>query len=123
MIGEIFSLFLNAPKVVRIKVYPYFKKSDLFVCTSVSESVSYVIAESKVLHVPVLCNDIPVAKEVVSDEEGWISSIADMPGTLSRIIDKNNGIYTSVKEKILNYRYNNHEILKKFEAFVQQRKK
>ena len=98
--------------------YPYFKKSDLFVCTSESESFSYVIAESKVLHVPVLCNDIPVAKEVVSDEEGWISSIADMPGTLSRIIDKNNGIYTSVKEKILNYQYNNHEILKKFEDIV-----
>ena len=98
--------------------YPYFKKSDLFVCTSESESFSYVIAESKVLHVPVLCNNIPVAKEVVSDEEGWISSIADMPGTSSRIIDKNNGIYTSVKEKILNYQYNNHEILKKFEDIV-----
>lgn len=98
--------------------YPYFKKSDLFVCTSASESFSYVIAESKVLHVPVLCNNIPVAKEVVSDEEGWISSIADMPGTLSRIIDKNNGIYTSVKEKMLNYQYNNHEILKKFEDIV-----
>ena len=98
--------------------YPYFKKSDLFVCTSESESFSYVIAESKVLHVPVRCNNIPVAKEVVSDEEGWISSIADMPGTLSRIIDKNNGIYTSVKEKILNYQYNNHEILKKFEDIV-----
>lgn len=98
--------------------YPYFKKSDLFVCTSESESFSYVIAESKVLHVPVLCNDIPVAKEVVSDEEGWISSIADMPETLSRIIDMNNGIYTSVKEKIVNYRYNNHEILKKIEDIV-----
>ena len=98
--------------------YPYFKKSDLFVCTSESESFSYVIAESKVLHVPVLCNNIPVSKEVVSDEEGWISSIADMSGTLSRIIDKNNGIYTSVKEKILNYQYNNHEILKKFEDIV-----
>lgn len=98
--------------------YPYFKKSDLFVCTSESESFSYVIAESKVLHVPVLCNNIPVAKEVVSDEEGWICSIADMPETLSRIIDKNNGIYTSVKEKILNYQYNNHEILKKFEDIV-----
>lgn len=98
--------------------YPYFKKSDLFVCTSESESFSYVIAEAKVLHVPVLCNNIPVAKEVVSDEEGWISSITDMPVTLSRIIDKNNGIYTSVKEKILNYRYNNYEILKKFEDIV-----
>lgn len=26
MISEIFSLFLNAPKVVRIKVYPYFNR-------------------------------------------------------------------------------------------------
>ena len=98
--------------------YPYFKKSDLFVCTSVSESFSYVIAESKVLHVPVLCNNIPVAKEVVSDEEGWICSIADMPETLSRIIENNNSIYTKVKGKILNYQYNNHEILKKFEDIV-----
>ena len=98
--------------------YPYFKKSDLFVCTSVSESFSYVIAESKVLHVPVLCNNIPVAMEVVSDEEGWICSIADMPETLSRIIENNNSIYTKVKGKILNYQYNNHEILKKFEDIV-----
>ena len=98
--------------------YPYFKKSDLFVCTSESESFSYVIAESKVLHVPVLCNNIPVAKEVVSDEEGWICSIADMPETLSRIIENNNSIYTKVKGKILNYQYNNHEILKKFEDIV-----
>ena len=98
--------------------YPYFKKSDLFVCTSVSESFSYVIAESKVLHVPVLCNNIPVAKEVVSDEEGWICSIADMPETLSRIIENNNSIYTKVKGKILTYQYNNHEILKKFEDIV-----
>ena len=98
--------------------YPYFKKSDLFVCTSESESFSYVIAESKVLHVPVLCNNIPVAMEVVSDEEGWICSIADMPETLSRIIENNNSIYTKVKGKILNYQYNNHEILKKFEDIV-----
>ena len=78
----------------------------------------FVLRSQKVLHVPVLCNNIPVAKEVVSDEEGWISSIADMPETLSRIIDMNNGIYTSVKEKIVNYRYNNYEILKKFEDIV-----
>ena len=26
MIGEIFSLFLTTPKVVRIKVYPYFNR-------------------------------------------------------------------------------------------------
>lgn len=26
MIGEIISLFLNVPKIVRIKVYPYFNR-------------------------------------------------------------------------------------------------
>lgn len=50
--------------------YPYFMQSNLQVCLSQSESFSYVIAESKVLHIPVLCNDFQL-------REKWYQHLMD----------------------------------------------
>lgn len=94
--------------------YPYLKQSDLYVCTSLSESFSYTIAESKTLHVPVLTNDFPVANEVVSPNEGWICNVKDMPFVLKDIIEDNNCIYSNVKKKIGNFKYDNNIIVDNF---------
>ena len=93
--------------------YPYFKNADLHVCLSKSESFSYTMAESKILHVPVLCNDIPVAKEVVSEDVGWISHINEMPQVLRAIIEDANGIYSNVQRSIATYSYDNERIIQK----------
>lgn len=92
--------------------YPYFKYANLHVCTSASESFSYTIAESKILHVPVLCNDFPVSSEVVSVDEGWICNIDDMAMALKDIIEDKNGMYSNVKNALADYEYPNEENVK-----------
>ena len=94
--------------------YRYFKQSDLYVCTSLSESFSYTIAESKTLHVPVLTNDFPVANEVVSPNEGWICNVKDMAFILKDIIEDKNCIYSNVKKTIDNFKYDNNAIVDTF---------
>ena len=94
--------------------YPYFKQSDLYVCTSLSESFSYTIDESKILHVSVLINDFPVANEVVSPNEGWICNVKDMAFILKDIIEDKNCIYSNVKKTIDNFKYDNNAIVDTF---------
>ena len=105
----------NVVKIIgaRDNPYPYFKNADLHVCTSASESFSYTIAESKILHIPVLCNDLAVSREVVQENEGWICPVEDMPRMLKDIIEDTAGIYSRVKTSLANYEYPNEEALKK----------
>lgn len=98
--------------------YPYFKLADLFVCTSDSESFSYTIFESKILHTPVLSNNFPVAYEVLDKNCGWICSIEEMPYLLSKIINDKGGVYSQMKEKIKNYKYSNNDTVKKIELLL-----
>lgn len=98
--------------------YPYFKKADLHVCTSTHESFSYTIAESKILHTPVLCNDFPVATEIVDDTTGWICNIKDMSKKISAIIENVDFCYDKKKESIMSYSYDNTDIMKQFETII-----
>lgn len=95
--------------------YPFIRKADLLACTSVAESFSYVIAEAKVLHTPVLSNDFFVAYEVVDDKMGWIANINDMPQVLARIIDNVDGEYSKKKEATMYFEYSNKEIIQKID--------
>ena len=99
--------------------YPFIRNSNLVVCTSISESFSYVIAEAKVLHTPVLSNDFPVAYEVVDETMGWIANIKDMPQVLARIIGNEDGEYTRKKKTALNFEYSNEQILHKIDQLLQ----
>lgn len=93
--------------------YPYIVKSNLIVCTSTTESFSYVIAESKILHTPILSNDFPVAHEVLDKNCGFISSLDRMPELLYKLINDENKVYSSVKESISSYKYENDIIMEK----------
>lgn len=98
--------------------YPYFKSADLYVCTSDSESFSYTIFESKILHTPVLSNNFPVAYEVLDKNCGWVCPIDEMPSLLSDIINDNMGIYSQVIKSIKNYNYDNKNIIKIVESII-----
>lgn len=99
--------------------YPFIKDANLLVCTSKSESFSYVIAEAKVLHTPVLSNDFPVAYEVVDETMGWIANIKDMPQVLARIIDNVDNEYDRKKAAAMNFEYSNEQVLKKIDDIFQ----
>jgi glycosyltransferase involved in cell wall biosynthesis len=90
----------------------------LVVCTSDAESLSYVIAEGKILHTPVVSNNFPVAYEVLDNSCGFISSIGDMPKLLYKIINDDDKIYSKVKESISTYEYENEDIMKKVYSII-----
>ena len=98
--------------------YPYMKRANLVVCTSESESFSYVIAEAKALHTPVLSNDFPVAYEVLDERFGWIANINDMPRLLARIINNVDGEYSRKKATANNYETSNETILQQIDSLL-----
>lgn len=99
--------------------YPYMRQADLVACTSSSESFSYVLAEAKVLHTPIISNDFPVAYEVVDNQTGWIANIKDMPGLLAQIINNEDGEYGEKKASVMKYEYSNQQILRDIEQLIQ----
>lgn len=58
--------------------YCYLAKADLFVLTSIYESYPTVINEAKVLHVPIVANDIPPVYEMLPPEEAVIVNVERM---------------------------------------------
>lgn len=67
--------------------YTYLAKSDLYVCTSSSETFSYTIHEGLALKVPFLCNDFKSASDSVNvGNEGFVLPIADMPQKIVELI-------------------------------------
>ena len=91
--------------------YPYIKNADLVVMTSRTESFSYVIAEAKLLHTPVLSLDFPVAYEVLDESCGWIAPLHDFSALLNRIIENTNNEYGTKKGSIGKYVYSNNEMI------------
>jgi glycosyltransferase involved in cell wall biosynthesis len=110
----------NQVIILGAKSNPYFymAKSDLVVCTSDSESFSYVIAEGKIVHTPVVSNDFPVAYEVLDKNCGWITSVEEMPSQLYRLINDINGEYSKIKKCIENYEYDNNAIMDKIYQII-----
>lgn len=98
--------------------YPYFKSADLYVCTSDSESFSYTIFESKILHTPVVSNSFPVAYEVLEKSCGWVCSLDEMPALIANLINDYDGIYSKVKKSIDSYEYDNKSIVEKIEKLI-----
>lgn len=67
--------------------YPFLCKSDLYVCTSSSETFSYTIHEALALQIPFICNNFPEAAESVQvGSEGFILPLSDMPQKIADII-------------------------------------
>lgn len=98
--------------------YPYIKHSQLLVCTSATESFSYVIAEAKILHTPVVSNDFPVAYEVLDENCGFITNIKTMNVTIQQLIDNHDDIYSIIKNRIQSYQYENESIMKKIYSIL-----
>lgn len=99
--------------------YPFIKNSDLHVCTSSVESFSYTIAEAKILGVPVVTNDFPVAAEVVDEQTGWICNINDMAPLIADIINDRDGMYTKMRTSVADYDHDNVAIIEKFYKLVE----
>ena len=91
--------------------YPYIRQSDLLISTSYSEAYPTVINEAQTLGVPVIANDYPSAKEIVSEGCGFISKLEEMPSLICKIVNNEEGIYSSAKLNVEKFDYDNQKIL------------
>lgn len=91
----------------KTNVYPYMKKSDLYVSTSLSESFPLVINEAKVLNIPIVANDFGSAKESVENNiDGYIVPIKGMSDIIISLMndEKRKNV---IKQNLINKIYNN----------------
>lgn len=89
--------------------YPYMLRSDIFVCTSISESYPMVVNEAKALRIPVICNTFPSASESVQDGvNGYIAEIEKMPEIIVRLMSQPLKVdhYVNENKNILEQFYN-----------------
>ena len=68
-------------------VYAYMAKSDVYVCTSISESYPLAVNEAKALGLPVISNDFPSVYESLTDAiDGYVVPLDEMPKSIIRIM-------------------------------------
>ena len=92
--------------------FAYMAEADLFVHTSVSETYSRVVAESKSVGTPVVVNNFEAAYEFVKDGvEGVIVPISKMAEAIIDIIT-NEDNYNSFKHNLTSYKWHNDKIMK-----------
>lgn len=90
--------------------YPYIRRSNLLIVTSLSETFSYVIGEAKILGVPVVSTNFGTVKEVLNANYGMISELDDMADAINNLMrDKIH--YDKLKINLSNYKYENCSIL------------
>ena len=69
-------------------VYPYLAKSNLYVCTSQSESFPLSVNEAKVLGIPIVSNSFPSVVESIEDGvDGYITKIDKMPQVIVQMMN------------------------------------
>lgn len=65
--------------------YPFFRKADLYVCTSKSEACPMVFLEAYTVGTPVISNDFPSAHELIENASS-ICNLENMADTISNLI-------------------------------------
>lgn len=98
--------------------YPYIKQADLLVCTSRTESWSYVINEAKMLQTPVVTLRCGSSEEVIENgKTGIITTKEDLPIVLGEIMQKSS-LYSRIKEGVASFVYDNTKIVSELKNLV-----
>ena len=80
------TVILLGPKA---NAYPYIAKTDLYICTSESESFPLVVNEAKALSVPIISNNFPSVYESVEEGvDGYVVSLDAMPEKIAAFMAK-----------------------------------
>ena len=93
--------------------YPYIKDADLLVVTSKSESYPTVINEAKILQTPVISTKYPSVSEILSEKEGYICELENMPSILCRLINDEESSYTKIKNNLKDFELKNDKLVNK----------
>lgn len=98
--------------------YPYIKQAHLHVCTSRTESWSYVINEAKVLHTPVVTLRCGSSEEVVVDgKTGLITTKENISSVVSELIQRSS-LYCKIEEEVCSFEYDNSKIVSELNRLI-----
>lgn len=99
--------------------FPYVKKADLFVLSSILEGLPTVLYEAIILGVPCVSTDVAGAKEILKDEYGLIVENDDeaLYLGLKKILDDRK-ILEDYKSKVSMYKSENSDIIRKVEKII-----
>ena len=98
--------------------YPFMRQSNLLASTSQSESCPYVVNEARILHIPIISNDYPAAKELIDSKFGVIINISQMAAKICDMIEDRGSIYSKLKHSCKESTYSNESILKSVEVVI-----
>lgn len=101
----------------KVNPYPYYRKADVFVLTSVYEGKPISVEEAKILHTPVIVTNYNAAKEQVGDCDGFVIENCDsrVPEEIYFIL-KNN--LFKIKKWSSDYRYDNTKIFEQIDNLL-----
>lgn len=93
--------------------YPYIKEADVFILSSLYEGFPTIIIESLLSGTPVLATNVAgVSEQIIKEEYGWIvNNTKEDLQTKMLEISENPIIVSNFKQKLLDYKYPNDEIL------------
>ncbi len=98
--------------------YPYFKASDLYVCTSDSEACPMVFIESNLFGLPIVTTDFPSAYEfVVDSKNGRVMPIENISDAIRELLT-DRAKYLRMKEEVSYFIYDNSSLLRKVESVL-----
>lgn len=96
--------------------YPYFKHSDLYVSTSMSEACPMVFCEARLCGIPIISNNFGSASEFVSNGyDGFIGSLDEFPKIISGLIS-NKDLYEKIKKGSKSYTFPNADNINKLKC-------
>lgn len=87
----------------RLNPYPYISMANILVSTSYYEACPRVVAESKILHTPVISSDYSSAREFIVDgETGYVDKIQNLSSIICDLI-KDKTLYFTLRRNCENY--------------------
>ena len=84
--------------------YPYMKAADWFLLSSYHETFSMVAAESMIVGTPVLATDLPVVRELIDENSGYIchNSVEGIKDAIKDIVSQKKSIKVQLRENLVN---------------------
>ena len=96
---------------VKKNPYKYIYNANLLVSTSLSEACPYVINESKILGVPILCNNFGSAREFILDNKyGIVTTVPLMHEYINNIVNDDKFL-EQIKINLCGFSYPNKSII------------
>ena len=99
--------------------FPYVKKADLFILSSILEGLPTVLYEAIILGVPCVSTEVAGAREILKDQYGLITENNDeaLYCGIKKVLDDKK-LLDAYKSEVSMYKSENSDIIRKVEKII-----